>query len=235
MSEDAPAPAEAIDGFESLYARHVGADEYRVLSLRNGSNTAHNVNVYDLTCPCKDSEYNKDEPEICDHLAVALYEAPKRIDVEDHAVNTLLELIRHGQLVPADNADQSEAQPTADTDASTEEPTDYSTGTADEDVMERSQEGVDGINDWLEPVISQYEHVSVYAAKHDGVDGVAIEPDNRAMSNTVYNSFKGIVKDLDCTQVHVGFGDDPCHVCGESDGEFWYFIANDDLSEVPGL
>lgn len=76
---------EAIDGFHELYPRQIAGHEYRVLSLRNDGNTAHRVDTEELSCTCRDAEYNVEEPEVCDHLAIALYQAPSRISVEDTA------------------------------------------------------------------------------------------------------------------------------------------------------
>jgi hypothetical protein len=111
--------AEAINGFGELYARHVGGNNYRVLSLRNGNVTAHTVNVHALECSCEDMEYNTDGAEVCDHLAVALFEAPHRISVEDHVLNQLLEVFEHEQSTATpDSAPNASDASDADTDGS---------------------------------------------------------------------------------------------------------------------
>jgi hypothetical protein len=120
--------AEAINGFGELYARHVGGNNYRVLSLRNGSVTAHTVNVHALTCSCEDMEYNTDGAEVCDHLAVALFQAPARISVEDHVLNQLLELYEASQ----DGTDGTEATVTANSAPNASDASDAGTDASDE-------------------------------------------------------------------------------------------------------
>jgi hypothetical protein len=75
--------AQAINGFDQLAARQVSIDNWRVLSWRNGSMTAHKVNTRGLTCTCDDQAYNKPGAEVCDHLAVALYQSKQQLDVAE--------------------------------------------------------------------------------------------------------------------------------------------------------
>jgi hypothetical protein len=85
--------AQAINGFTDLYARQVDTHEYRVLSLRNRSVTAHQVDIEALSCSCKDEAYNQDDPEICDHVATALFAADQGMSFESYAGHHLETLV----------------------------------------------------------------------------------------------------------------------------------------------
>lgn len=76
--------AQNVNGFAELYPRQITYQEWRVLSTRGDEVTSHVVNLNAGTCDCEDMQYNKadDGPEICDHLAVALYQAPERISMD---------------------------------------------------------------------------------------------------------------------------------------------------------
>jgi len=87
------APAEAINGFSDLYPRQVSTRKTVVLSLRNDQPTAYTVDCVDLTCDCPDAAYHKDDPEICDHLAVALYEESVHLDVDQALITDLQEVL----------------------------------------------------------------------------------------------------------------------------------------------
>jgi hypothetical protein len=45
-------------------------------------------------------------------------------------------------------------------------------------------------------------------------------------------TFKSLVKTLEDSDCHAGFLDDGCSQCGEDDGEYWWFVPEDDSSEV---
>lgn len=224
---------EAINGFESIKPRHVRGNEYRVLSWRNGSVTAYQVNIKDLSCTCEDQQYNNGGHEICDHLAVALFAAPKRISETETAPFYLAESVDRAEEAAEQAEDvadgledalvrtrEEQADQAAEPDTATE--TQASTGGVD----------VDDVRDWLESGFASPELVSVYDGTHNGEPGVVLEPDNQAMPDHVYESFKGIVNSLNDSSVHVGFGDDPCMYCGNQDGEFFYHVPADDTSEV---
>jgi hypothetical protein len=117
---------------DSLYPRQVTIHEWRVLSRRNGSVTAHEVDVSDLTCTCEDMQFNKEDNQVCDHLAAALFYADRTMDVQaalDHEMRTqMLDLKdsvraieRRAAGVQADvahdqaNATAGDSQPSTDT------------------------------------------------------------------------------------------------------------------------
>ena len=61
------------DPLDNLKAIHEGGLEYSVLSVRNGSPTYHYVKLgSEPSCTCGDYEYNRDEREICAHIAKAI-------------------------------------------------------------------------------------------------------------------------------------------------------------------
>jgi hypothetical protein len=224
---------EAVNGYESLAPRHVRGNEYRVLSWRHDSITAHEVNVRDLSCTCEDQALNRTGHEVCDHLAVALHEAPKRITETETAPYYLAESVERAQKA-ADQAHEV-VEGLEDGLAKTrEKQADAAAGSPEPEPSEPQDGGVSvgDVDDWLETGFASPELVEVRGETHDGTPGVALEPDNQAMADHVYESFKGLVNALEDSNVHVGFGDDPCNTCGGTDGEFWYFIPHDDSSEV---
>jgi hypothetical protein len=82
---------QAVNGFEQLEARQISIHEWRVLSYRNGGITAHEVDIKQLTCDCMDMHENRQDPQVCDHLAVALHHAPRKLDVEQSLSEQMLE------------------------------------------------------------------------------------------------------------------------------------------------
>ena len=58
--------------FEGLDVSQIAFHEYRVLSVRNGSTTVHEVNVAGVSCTCEDNEYNRQGQEVCAHVAKCL-------------------------------------------------------------------------------------------------------------------------------------------------------------------
>jgi len=103
MSEqhtDSPqAIGQAVNGFEQLEARQISIHEWRVLSYRNGGITAHEVDIKQLTCSCMDMQMQKRDAQICDHVAVSLHHAPRKLDVEqslsEQMLEQMLELDKH--------------------------------------------------------------------------------------------------------------------------------------------
>jgi len=74
--------ASETEWVENLYPRQTTIHEWRVLSRRNGSVTAHEVNIQDLTCTCEDMQFNLEGNQVCDHLAAALFQADRTMDVK---------------------------------------------------------------------------------------------------------------------------------------------------------
>jgi len=81
---DAVSPADAITDWGELQARQQTRFEWSVLSLKpDDDNTAYLVNTRELDCTCKDNEHNRENPEVCKHLAVALWAADRNIDTDE--------------------------------------------------------------------------------------------------------------------------------------------------------
>jgi len=97
--------SDAVNGFDQLEARQVTIHEWRVLSYRNGTLTAQQVNIETLDCTCLDLEYNQRGPEICDHIAVALHHATRKMEVGDAISHEL-----HQQMLELDEVAQSLAR-----------------------------------------------------------------------------------------------------------------------------
>lgn len=77
---------------KNLKARQTGANHYSVLSARNGSVTVHRVNLAEPSCTCEDMEYNREDNEVCAHVAKAALVHPQ-MDATEAAVVQL-----NGQL-----------------------------------------------------------------------------------------------------------------------------------------
>lgn len=61
------------DPLDNLKAVHEGGLEYSVLSVRNGSPTYHYVTLgKEPECTCSDYEYNREDRDICAHIAKAI-------------------------------------------------------------------------------------------------------------------------------------------------------------------
>jgi len=78
-----------INGYKNLYPRQRGYNKWNVLSFRGGEPTAYPVSLNDLSCPCEDMQMNKDGSEVCDHIAVALYESKKHQELGQRVVQDL--------------------------------------------------------------------------------------------------------------------------------------------------
>lgn len=90
MSDGEPI-AEAVDGFASMKARQMTTHEWTVISWRNGSTTAHTVDLHARTCTCEDMQYNTDGEEVCAHVVKAGHAAARTLDVSDALSMRLLE------------------------------------------------------------------------------------------------------------------------------------------------
>jgi len=90
-------PAQAINGFKGLYPRQRDTNKWDVLSLRNGSVTAHEVERDPFACSCADYDYNTEGVEICDHIAAVLFAADKTLSFESYAGHHLETLLDRAQ------------------------------------------------------------------------------------------------------------------------------------------
>jgi hypothetical protein len=226
-------PNDRIDGLIDLYPRQIRGHVYRVLSLRNDSNTAHEVDLADQSCTCKDMEHNRAGQEVCDHLAAALYQAPATISLDESApyhVRESVERVEDAASIAEDAAagvedtlvrvreTDAEPAPEPDPEPVEEDPADPVT--------------VEEVQDFIEAGFARPELVEIDEGAHDGTPGVVLRPDNQSMADHIYDSFKSLVNALDGSTAHVGFLDEACGTCGGQDGEFWYHIPADSNAEV---
>lgn len=86
---DARTEHEQINGIDKLHARPLGGHQYVVLSTRNDGVTAHKVDIGQLDCPCTDQDMNKEGAGVCDHLAVAILQAPDALEWNSMAANDM--------------------------------------------------------------------------------------------------------------------------------------------------
>jgi hypothetical protein len=142
---------EAVNGWGMLKARQVSVDAWRVLSWRNGSMTAHEVDIRALTCDCMDMQTQKQDAQICDHLAAALYQAPRTLDVGDaiseQMLEQMLELDEHMRALER-KATGIEADAAADSTESTQSTAQSASSGFDGDPVDQFQavlerEGID--------------------------------------------------------------------------------------------
>jgi hypothetical protein len=126
-----PELSERLNGFEDLDVSQVAYHEYRVLSTRNGTVTAHETNVVDLSCTCEDAHFNREGQEVCAHLAKCLLVHSPTIEEDAIASRDMrIQLDRVAQikrdLEDIRDVEQSvreaNAQAAADTSAEDEEP-----------------------------------------------------------------------------------------------------------------
>ena len=237
MSDSSPSPTGpglSIPDADSMWVSHIGGHEYRVLSNGDARPTAYVVDIEAMTCTCPDHKYRRDgNPEVCKHVAKVLLVAPSQLSIEEHATNTLLEVLSRLHTDSVSGAMVSEGATDGEVREAVEEAESEPSGDDGGDGQTTAQAGATTVCVWLETAVPAMEHVDVRAGSHDGRPGVVIEPDNRSMSDSQWDATKGVIASPEWTEPHVGFGDDPCNICGESDGAYWYFINNDDLGEVP--
>ena len=126
-----PELSERLNGFEDLDVSQVAYHEYRVLSTRNGTVTAHETNVVDLSCTCQDAQFNREGQEVCAHLAKCLLVHSPTIEEDAIASRDMrIQLDRVAQI-KRDLEDirdtersvrEANAQAAADTSSEDEEP-----------------------------------------------------------------------------------------------------------------
>jgi hypothetical protein len=213
MSLDEPdttAPADAINGFGDLYPRQVSTRKTVVLSLRNDEPTAYTVDCLDMTCDCPDAQFNKGDPEICDHLAVTLYQESVHLDV-DEALMTDLQRVLHDIEESARKVDETAAVLEDDlVDLRTTE----AAQTAETTATESDREPVDRLADTLRDAGHNPDSVDMWV--DDDLGSLQFEPDD--MSQDEFDAF----------------GD----WCRSTDGVNWdrdeyrNYIKSDDFEEV---
>ncbi len=149
------APAQQIKDFEYLYCRQVAFNRYRVLNLKD-SNTAYQVDLDRMTCSCGDSTYTEQgQPDVCKHLAYALFQAPQRRQAEEHTVRQMASITQELQSTvnrARDAAEQFDgaliAQRSAEANQAQMSVSDGTSGTTEDDTEDAGQvKEVDGYDD----------------------------------------------------------------------------------------
>jgi len=215
-----------------LHPRQVDRYDWRVLSFRNNGPTVHKVDPNEITCTCKDKEYNRDDREVCAHLVKVLMTMDTALDAQDYADAHLTSLVDRAHRAVEALEGLEDGNPSEGPAPASEDRPDPKIGESSPDVGDPSKADVDVVNTWLDRNFAQPEKVDVELAAHAGQEGVKLSPDNQNMPDSVYQNFKNLVGDIDGSGVHVGFGDDPCHECGQKDGEFYYHLNRSGLQEV---
>jgi len=220
------------EGMGDLYPRQVDRYDWRVLSIRNDSQTVHKVDPNEITCSCEDMEYNREDNEVCAHLVKVYMTMDKALDAQDYADAHLTSLVDRANQVVQSLEGLEDGNPSEGPAPASEDRPEPKIGKSGPEVGEPSKADVDVVNTWLDRNFAQPEKVDVELAAHAGQEGVKLSPDNQNMQDHIYESFKNLVNSVDGSGVHVGFGDDPCHECGQQDGEFYYHLNRSGLQEV---
>jgi len=231
MSED---PNDLITDYEYLYARQVTHRSWRVLNIGRNPSTVNKVDLDALTCTCGDFTWRKESGEACKHISKALFEARQHVRVEEELVNDLSLAMSELNSAIADLSGQGSETETMPAGEALDTGPSEDTETAETEDDTDHMLAADRLEDWLETAVPTPEHVDLIVGSHDGPTGVQVHPDNGEMADHQYEAFKGVVNSLDGSEVHVGFGDDPCQTCGQQDDEFYYWVPADVAMEVGG-
>jgi hypothetical protein len=217
---------------EDLHPRQIDRLEWLVLSERNDNITVQRVDLEELTCTCKDKAFNRESREPCAHIVQALLSMDTALDAQDYADAHLTSLVDRAHRAVEEIEGLEDGNPSEGPAPASEDRPEPKIGESSPDVGEPSKADVDVVNTWLDRNFAQPEKVDVELAAHAGQEGVKLSPDNQNMQDHIYESFKNLVNSVDGSGVHVGFGDDPCHECGQQDGEFYYHLNRSGLQEV---
>jgi len=224
--------AEQIDGWSSMAVSQTGWNSYTVSSWRNDELTAHVVQLDEPTCTCEDYEYNKEGEEACAHIIKATFVANSTRSASSETVRfasaQATDVKRAAERIEQ-VATSMEAHQQSGGSQTASEPVD--SGSPGSTVPE-PEEQVEKVEGWVRDQAGSLDGVSVSMGEHGTNTGIIVDPDKREMANAVYDGLSDALKDADWTEMHVGFGDDPCNTCGESDGDFWFFAPSHRLSEV---
>lgn len=231
-SKPKTAPAELITDFETLYSRQTGFNSYRVLNTAGGQPTAYQVDTAELSCGCMDEKYNREDGEVCKHLAYALFNAPQTRSVEDFAVQDLSISIGRLSAVLDDAESVSSPEPQPDSPETTEANSEPQAASQSEPEPEGDVDLIKLVNDWMGSYVRHWKHLDLEERDHDGTHGVKVEIDYGNINDTQKDQIKEDLKGPDGVQHHTGFLDGGCKVCGAEDDNYWIFYP---ASTVRGL
>lgn len=163
-TEEAVFAADAIPDFGALYPRQVSIHQWRVLHLSDtGENKVYEIDLRDPECSCPDYKYRKGEsPGVCKHMAAAIFEARKNMDVGEALTFDTLELGREVRSLAEDlqrrvtgiEADRVAAPSTGSKPQGTQGNSGGSQGPDAEEAREKLQEAFDGITAGMKTMVA---------------------------------------------------------------------------------
>jgi len=81
--------AQAVEGFSQMDVTQTAFNTYTVTSWRNGTTTAHTVDLAERTCSCEDDQFNREGSEACAHILKAGHVAEANPGTEEHVLRFL--------------------------------------------------------------------------------------------------------------------------------------------------
>ena len=200
------------DNFGQLEARQVGWHDYRVLSTRNGSVTAHQVEIDERSCTCEDMHYNTEGAEVCAHLAKAMLVHPSTMDQAAVAARDLEVIIDRAREIVRNMEDCLNVERRVRSANAQAAVTDD--GADDGDDL--PDDPVALAEDWLDRQGFDPDDFSV--TEHDEFGSINIATES--LDDEDFNEWMGLVPDLDGMN-------------WDGDNEV-NFVKQDDLGEVFG-
>lgn len=200
------------DNFDSLEARQVGWHDYRVLSTRNGSVTAHQVAIDSRSCTCEDMHYNAEGQEVCAHLAKAILVHPSTMDhaaVASRDLEVIVSQARDTVREMKDCLNVERRVRSANAQAAVN-------GDGDDDGDDLPDDPVELAEDWLSR--QGFDPDDFDVEQHDEFGSIQIETES--LDDDDYASWMDLVPDLDGMNW---------------DGDNYVnFVKEDDIGEVFG-
>ena len=200
------------DNFAQLEARQVGWHDYRVLSTRNGSVTAHQVEIDERSCTCEDMKYNCEGQQVCAHISKALLVHPSTMDQSAVAARDLEVVVSQARDVVRDMKDCLNVERrvrSANAQAAVSDDGDDGDDDLPDDPVELAE-------DWLDR--QGFDPGDFSVTEHDEFGSINIATES--LDDDDFNDWMDLVPDLD------GMNWD-----GDNDVNF---VKEDDLGEVFG-
>lgn len=185
---DNPKPKDAITDFESMQFLKTGLNAGMVANYADGQATGYKVRTRPLECECPDSTYNRQDGELCKHLAYALYVC-EDMGIEEQVVMDLATEMRNIESATeacetaADQLDKARRRlQDEEMDGDVEESADNATenvrdagATGNQDIQKEStDDGVQDVLSWLSDLGVPTEKVSVWRDRE--YNSVQLEP-----------------------------------------------------------
>lgn len=172
-----------------LSAAHVGGSEYRILSTRNGTVTAYEVDIEEMACNCKDYAFNREGQEVCAHLAKALLVHTAHYSASEWAIRDIQTLTDRATQLTRHLQDTVEWVDTVvDSEAA---------HAASEDVAEKTKQALDDpvalAESWLESNGIDPEGVKVWIDDEYG----SLQMKTDGLEDDEYGAFVDLCKEND--------------------------------------